>query len=103
MNISEKHYPYPVLQPAGDDYENSLFDVDVSLVKSPDVVIAKFTASLRDNGLRRLIGVEHKAKILCHLECPRTVYRTCADIPLPVCETAPEDEAVEIQIPAAAL
>ena len=103
MNISEKHYPYPVLKPDGDDYENSLFDVDVSIVKSPDVVIAKFTASLRDNGLRRLIGVEHKAKILCHLECPRTVYRTCADIPLPVCETASEDEAVEIQIPAAAL
>ena len=57
MNITDKSYPYPVLTPDGDDYENSEFDVALEVVKEPDKITLKFSPTLKDNGLRRLIGV----------------------------------------------
>lgn len=103
MNISEKRYPYPVLKPDGDDYEGSVFDVAIEVTKTPDLVSVVFVPTLRDDGLRRLIGVEKAAEIVCHLECPRTVFRTVVRLALPVCETAGEGERLTLEIPAAAL
>ena len=70
MNISEKRYPYPVLTPNGDDYEGSSFDVAIEVVKSPEKVSVKFIPTLKDNGLKRLIGSEQAAKIICHVKRP---------------------------------
>lgn len=103
MNISDKSYPYPVLTPDGDDYDNSEFDVALEVVKQPDKVTLKFTPTLKDNGLRHLIGVEGAAKIIVHVESPMTVYRRTFDIPLPVCDTASEKEKTVIEIPASDL
>ena len=103
MNITDKSYPYPVLTPDGDDYENSEFDVALEVVKEPDKITLKFSPTLKDNGLRRLIGVEKAAKIIVHVESPMTVYRRTFDIPLPVCDTASEREKTVVEIPAAEL
>ena len=103
MNITDKSYPYPVLTPDGDDYENSEFDVALEVVKEPDKITLKFSPTLKDNGLRRLIGVEKAAKIIVHVESPMTVYRRTFDVPLPVCDTASEREKTVVEIPAAEL
>ena len=103
MNISDKRYPYPVLTPDGDDYEGSEFDVGLEVVKSPNEVTLTFTPTLKDNGLRSLIGVDKAAKIIVHVESPMTVYRRTFDMPLPVCDTASEKEKTVITIPAAEL
>lgn len=103
MNISEKRYPYPVLTPEGDDYDKSAFDVALEVLKSPEEVTLTFTATLSDDGLRRLIGVDKAAKIICHVESPKTVYRRTFDIPLPVCREASEAERLTVRIPAAEL
>ena len=98
MNITDKSYPYPVLTPDGDDYENSEFDVALEVVKEPDKITLKFSPTLKDNGLRRLIGVEKAAKIIVHVESPMTVYRRTFDIP-----PASEREKTVVEIPAAEL
>lgn len=103
MNISEKRYPYPVLKPNGDDYEGSEFDVDIAVTASSEKVKVTFLPRLRDDGLRHLIGVEKVARIICHLECPKTVYRTFVELDLPVCEAASEQEAKLFEIPTAQL
>ena len=103
MNISEKRYPYPVLTPNGDDYEGSSFDVAIEVVKSPEKVSVKFIPTLKDNGLKRLIGSEQAAKIICHVESPKTVFRTCVELKLPLLETAEGDECVVKDFPAAEL
>lgn len=103
MNISEKRYPYPVLKPEGDDYEGSSFDVAIEVLQSSETVAITFGAELKDDGLRRLIGVEHRAEIVCHLECPKTVYRQVVKVGLPVCEKAGDGEKVTLEIPTAAL
>ena len=79
MNIREKHYPYPVLSPNGDDYEKSEFDVGLEVTKTPEAVTMTFAPTLKDNGLRRLIGVSKAAKIIVHVECPKTVFRRTYD------------------------
>lgn len=103
MNISEKRYPYPVLTPNGDDYEKSEFDVAVEVTKSPTEVTLAFAPTLRDDGLRRLIGVDRAAKIIVHVESPMTVFRRTYDIPLPVCETAADGERLSVVISSADL
>lgn len=103
MNISDKRYPYPVLRPDGDDYEGSAFDVALEVVQTPEKVTLTLTPTLRDNGLRQLIGVARAAKIICHVECPKTVYRTSVDVAMPVCETASEAERTVFEIAAADL
>lgn len=103
MNISDKRYPYPVLKPDGDDYDGSSFDVAVDARATADIVTIVFTPQLKDNGLKQLIGVEHQAKIVCHLECPKTVFRQVVELNLPICEVATEKEATMIEIPASKL
>ncbi len=103
MNLTDKGYPYPVLTPSGDDYEKSEFDVTLDVLKQSDKVTLTFTPTLRDNGLRSLIGVDKAAKIIIHVESPMTVYRRTFDIPLPVCDTASEKEKTVVEIPAAEL
>ena len=44
MHITNKHYPYPVLKPYGDDYIESLFDVTVVPNFTSDKVILKINA-----------------------------------------------------------
>lgn len=103
MNIRDKHYPYPVLSPNGDDYEKSEFDVGLEVTKTPEAVTMTFAPTLKDKGLRRLIGVSKAAKIIVHVECPKTVFRRTYDLPLPVCETAEGDEKLLVVVPAAEL
>lgn len=103
MNIRDKHYPYPVLSLNRDDYENSEFDVGLEVTKTPDAVTMTLAPTLKDNGLRRLIGVSKAAKIIVHVECPKTVFRRTYDLPLPVCDTADGDERQVVTISAAEL
>lgn len=105
MNISEKRYPYPVLSPTRDDYDqSSAFDVSLEFEKSPAEVTLTFAATLKDDGLRQLIGGEGAAKIIVHVEAPKTVFRRTYDIPLPYAETAvSEKDKRKVPIPAAEL
>lgn len=103
MNISDKRYPYPVLTPHGDDYERSEFDVQIEVSKTPDVIAVKFVPTLKDNGLKRLIGSEKAAKIICHVESPKTVFRTYVELPLPLLDTAEGAECLTREFAAADL
>lgn len=93
MDMTEKRYPYPVLSPNGDDYvPPSRFDVRVEVEETPDSVTLRFAPILHDDGLRRLIAVEHRARIVCHVESPQTVFRTVCEITPPACDEAAESE-----------
>ena len=103
MNINDKRYPYPVLTPNGDDYDKSEFDIDLEVVKTPDDVTLTLSPTLKDDGLRRLIGVERKAKIIVHVESPKTVFRRIYDVAMPICDKASEKENTVVKINAADL
>lgn len=104
MDISEKQYPYPVLKPDGDDYApESRFDVDVKFERDADKVTLRFYPSLHDDGLRRLICVEHLAQIICHVESPQTVFRTTFNVKPPACDDADESECTVVEIPATSI
>lgn len=103
MNINDKRYPYPVLTPTGDDYDKSEFDVDLEVVKTPDEITLTLSPTLKNDGLKRLIGVEHKAKIIVHVESPKTVFRRTYDVQMPLCDKASEKEKTVVEINAADL
>lgn len=103
MNINDKRYPYPVLTPNGDDYDKSEFDIDLEVVKTPDDVTLTLSPTLKDDGLRRLIGVDCKAKIIVHVESPKTVFRRTYDVAMPICDKASEKEKTVVTIGAAEL
>lgn len=103
MNISEKRYPYPVLTPEGDDYDKkSVFDVEVVVTKDDEKVTFKFRPLLSDAKLRYLINVK-RAKITCHVEAPKTVYRKCFDLKLPSSDKAIDEEVKIEEVSAADL
>lgn len=101
MNINDKRYPYPVLTPNGDDYDKSEFDIDLEVMKTPDEITLTLSPTLKNDGLRRLIGAEHKAKIIVHIESPKTVFRRTYDVQMPICDKASEKENTVITINAA--
>ena len=103
MNINDKRYPYPVLTPNGDDYDKSEFDVDLEVVKTLDEITLTLSPTLKNDGLRTLIGVEHKAKIIVHVESPKTVFRRTYDVQMPLCDKASEKEKTVVEINAADL
>jgi hypothetical protein len=103
MNINDKRYPYPVLTPNGDDYDKGEFDIDLEVEKTPDDVTLTLSPTLKDDELRRLIGVERKAKIIVHVESPKTVFRRTYDVAMPVCGKASEQENTVVKINAADL
>lgn len=98
MDISEKHYPYPVLTQSGDDYVDSAFDVDVMVSRSAESVTLSFLPSLNNQDLRDRI-LHGEAKIVCHVEAPLTVFRNIYELALPDNEGAnPEERVVSSSI-----
>lgn len=81
MHITNKHYPYPVLKPYGDDYIESLFDVTVVPNLTSDKVILKINAKLKNKKIKELID-QKLAKIVCHIESSLTAFRKTICIPL---------------------
>lgn len=73
----DKLYPYPVLKNANSGYnQSSVFTAVVNIVDENERVITlSFNAELNDTVLQKLIK-EEKARIIYHLECMRTAFRT---------------------------
>lgn len=103
MNINDKRYPYPVLTPNGDDYDKSEFDVDLEVMKTPDEITLTLSPTLKNDGLKKLIAIENKAKIIVHIESPKTVFRRTYDVQMPICDKASEKENTVVTINAADL
>ncbi len=103
MNINDKRYPYPVLTPNGDDYDKSEFDIDLEVMKTPDEITLTLSPTLKNDGLKKLIAIENKAKIIVHIESPKTVFRRTYDVQMPICDKASEKENTVVTINAADL
>lgn len=74
-------YPYPVLTSFNDDYEDSCFDVEYHLKETGmegKKIVANFI--LKNDKIAQFIK-EDKARIILHLECPITSYRTIIECP----------------------
>lgn len=74
-------YPYPILTSFNDDYIDSYFDVEYHLKEigmESKKIIANFI--LRNDKIEEFIK-EDKARIILHLECPITSYRTIIECP----------------------
>lgn len=82
MKISSRYiYPYPVLASFNDDYEEGNFEVEYQLKEigmESIKVVANFI--LKNEKIEQLI-LEDKARIILHLECPITSYRTILECP----------------------
>jgi hypothetical protein len=75
MDIRCKLYPYPVLSYYTDDYENSHFDTVISPERDGFDIRISFLANLVNDELAEMIA-SSKVKIVYHLECAQTGYRT---------------------------
>lgn len=75
MEIKYKLYPYPVLSPYSNDYENVSFDVSVDPVKDGYDIRLDFMATLNCPSLQECIN-NGRAKYVYHLECAQTGFRT---------------------------
>lgn len=82
MKISSKHlYPYPIITSFNNDYKDSYFDVEYHLKEigmESKSIIANFF--LKNEKLKQFLK-EDKARIILHLECPVTSYRTIIECP----------------------
>lgn len=82
MKISSNYmYPYPILTSFNDDYKDSYFDVEYHLKEigmESKKIIANFI--LKNDKIEQFIK-EDKARIILHLECPITSYRTIIECP----------------------
>jgi hypothetical protein len=75
MEIRHKLYPYPVLSYFSDDYVDSCFTVAIVPKRDGYNIRIDFIAELINDGLVQLLS-EEKVKIVYHLECAQTGFRT---------------------------
>lgn len=89
MEIRNRLFPYPVLSEDSDDYIDSSFNVTADVLdKNINSIVLKFTISLDNKGLKRLID-KGLAEYIIHIECSNTAFRT-------VIHTSSEEEVYNI-------
>ena len=76
---SSRLYSHPVLSTMYDDYKNSVFKVTVKAYKKVRSMTIDINVELTNDKLNELIEKEI-AKIVCHLECPKTKLRYTKDL-----------------------
>ncbi|WP_313019676.1 hypothetical protein [Acetoanaerobium noterae] len=76
MNITKRLYTYPVLSEEKDDYNSSVFDVDLQYrMNGVNNLQLEFNFTLDNEELRNLI-IDGKAEYVIHIECSNTAFRT---------------------------
>ncbi len=75
MEIRSKLYPYPVLSYYSDDYVDSNFETVIASVRDGYNIRLNFLAEVNNTGLLDLLS-SGKTKIVYHLECAQTGFRT---------------------------
>ncbi|KGK87384.1 hypothetical protein DP68_11430 [Clostridium sp. HMP27] len=76
MNITKRLYAYPVLSEEKDDYNSSVFDVDLQYrMNGVNNLQLEFNFTLDNEELRNLI-IGGKAEYVIHIECSNTAFRT---------------------------
>lgn len=76
MNITKRLYTYPVLGEEKDDYNSSVFDVDLQyMMNGINNLQLEFNFTLDNEELQNLI-IDGKAEYVIHIECTNTAFRT---------------------------
>ncbi|WP_312702454.1 hypothetical protein [Sedimentibacter sp.] len=76
MNITKRLFTYPVLSEEKDDYNLSVFDVDLQYrMSAVNNLQLEFNLTLDNEDLRNLITAG-KAEYVIHIECSNTAFRT---------------------------
>lgn len=76
MNITKRLYTYPVLSEETDDYNSSVFDVDLQyMMNGVNNLQLEFNFTLDNEELQNLI-IDGKAEYVIHIECSNTAFRT---------------------------
>ncbi len=76
MNITKRLYTYPVLSEEKDDYNTSVFGVDLKhTMNGVNYLRLDFLVSLDNEELKNLI-INGFAEYVIHIECSNTAYRT---------------------------
>lgn len=74
-------FPYPLLSKMYEDYLSSTFKIEMNYLKSRNEINLQLKVLLENMNLEMLIK-DKKAIILCHVECPKTKYRTVKELNL---------------------
>lgn len=74
MDQNYKHFPHPVLSSDRDDYIDSIFSVSLELDHITDKLRFRFSSTLENQEMERLIDGGH-AKIIFRIESQQTMYR----------------------------
>lgn len=80
MHIKAKLYPYPVLTSFNNDYLDSFFDISIEEEKSDKEMTLKFTPTLDNDELKKLID-SGDALFVVHIECSYTSFRKIIGVP----------------------
>jgi hypothetical protein len=75
MDIRYKLFPYPMLSPFTDDYEDSGFISEVRVVRDINELVFYLDVLLDNDELNNMIE-QDKAEFVFHIECSQTSYRT---------------------------
>lgn len=76
MNITNRLYAYPVLSIEKDDYNSSVFKVEINQsMNGVNNILLQFDITMDNKELKQLIR-DGKAEYVIHLECSNTAYRT---------------------------
>ena len=79
MELRDRLYPYPILASFKDDYYDSEFNVYVTPTISAKNIVFEFQYNLINEGIWDLLATG-KAKVVAHIECPSTSFRTSIDV-----------------------
>lgn len=76
MEIKNRLFPYPVLCVENDDYTNCSFDVKTKVKEDINDIILDFDILLENNEELRWLIRDGYAKVVIHIECSSTAFRT---------------------------
>ena len=89
MNITKRLYTYPVLSEEKDDYDTTIFDVDINyLISGVNTLKIVFNITMNNSELNNLI-IKQDAEYIIHIECANTSYRR-------IIRTTLNEEIIEI-------
>lgn len=75
----DRSFPYPILGKNYDDYLSSKFGVEIIVNSSKKELNVELNVELTNPDLIKLIN-QKKASVFCHLECPKTKYRSIVEL-----------------------
>lgn len=79
MVITEKYYPYPVLGGKAVAFnEQCLFEASFEALSNSKKVVVRVKPELAEPNIEALL-TSGDAKLVCHVECPATAYRTVTE------------------------